>query len=161
MLSTGMRLSDALNMTIGKYMEATSDYHDFIEVDDFIDNAPDDMQGFFDFEPQKTENNQEPTRCMTFNSPESNKFILQNLRRVKNEYLPNKFKNDPNKQKLKKSDALLDQKELFTKTHLYHRVYLQCMVVKIKNYKNGILTKSIKPSTMEKLALKIMISMLI
>lgn len=115
MLSTGMRLSDALNMTIGKYMEATSDYHDFIEVDDFIDNAPDDMQGFFDFEPQKTENNQEPTRCMTFNSPESNKFILQNLRRVKNEYLPNKFKNDPNKQKLKKSDALFGSKRTFYK----------------------------------------------
>ena len=116
MLSTGMRLSDALNLTIGQYMDSTSYHHNFVEVDDFIDNAPDDMRGFFDFEPQKTKNNTIPTRCITYSSPESNKFILQNLRRVKNEYLPKKFKNDPEKQKLKKSDSLFGSKGSFYKT---------------------------------------------
>lgn len=108
MLSTGFRISDCLNLTIGEYMEATSDYHDFIEVDDFIDNAPDDMMGFWDFEPQKTI--KDHTRCKTFNSPESNKFILQNLRRLKNEYMPKKSKKIKKELKLTKSDALFGSK---------------------------------------------------
>ena len=36
-------------------MENTSDYHNFIDVNDFIDNAPDDMIGTWEFHPHKTE----------------------------------------------------------------------------------------------------------
>ena len=113
MLSTGFRISDCLNLTIGEYMEATSDYHDFVDVDDFIDNAPDDMMGFWDFEPQKTI--KDHTRCKTFNSPESNKFILQNLRRLKNEYMPRKSEKIKKELKLTKSDALFGSKRGYYK----------------------------------------------
>ena len=109
MLSSGLRITDCLNKTIGDYMDATSDYHDFVEVDEFIDNAPDDMMGFWDFEPHKTQ--KKHTICRTFNSPESNKFILQNLRRIKNEYMPKKSK----ELKLTKSDALFGSKQGFYK----------------------------------------------
>lgn len=108
MLSSGFRIYDCLNLTIGDYMEATSDFHDFVEVDDFIDNASDNMFGYWNFEPHKTE--RKHTLCKTFNSPESNKFILQNLRRLKNEYMPRKSKRIKKELKLTKSDALFGSK---------------------------------------------------
>ena len=108
MISTGFRIYDCLDLTIGEYMEATSDFHDFVEVDDFIDNAPDDMRGYWDFEPHKTRNKH--TLCKTFNSEESNKFILQNLRRLKNEYMPRKSKRIKKELKFSKSDALFGSK---------------------------------------------------
>ena len=49
-------------------------------VDDFIDNAPDDMIGFWDLIPHKESKND--IRCKTFNSGESSNLILQNLRRI-------------------------------------------------------------------------------
>ncbi|MBQ2831800.1 hypothetical protein [Methanobrevibacter sp.] len=88
MLSSGIRLGDCLKFTIGDFMKATSDFHEFVDVDDFIDNAPQDMMGFWDFKPNKTKRH--GILCKTFNSPESSNYILQNLRRVKNEYLPKK-----------------------------------------------------------------------
>ena len=112
MLSSGIRIYDCLNFTIGDYMDATSEYHDFVEVEDFIDNAPDYMMGYWEFEPHKTE--KKHTLCKTFNSPESNKFILQNVRRVKNEYMPKKSTKSK-KLKLTKSDALFGSKRGFYK----------------------------------------------
>lgn len=103
LLSTGMRLSDALALDIGTYMKATSDFHDFVEVDDFIDNAPEKMMGYFRFEPIKTQRNH--TECATFNSYESNAFILANLRRIKNSYIPAKKKKGI-EIKLTKKDSL-------------------------------------------------------
>lgn len=38
--SSGMRISDALSQSIGDFMDATSEYHDFVDVEEFIDNAP-------------------------------------------------------------------------------------------------------------------------
>ena len=115
MLSTGFRVGDALDVTIGEYMEKTSDFHIFVEVDDFIDNAPDDMMGYWDFYPHKTKNNIHPSLCRTFNSPESNKFILQNLRRVKNDYLPNKKKKIHKELKLTKEDSIFGSKRTYYK----------------------------------------------
>lgn len=109
MLSSGFRIYDCLNLTIGEYMEATSDFHDFVEVEDFIDNAPDDMRGYWDFEPHKTE--KKHTMCKTFNSEESNRVILQNLRRIKNEYMPKKSKRIKKELKLTKSDSLFGSKQ--------------------------------------------------
>ena len=113
MLSSGFRIRDCLNLTIGDYMKATSDFHNFVEVDDFIDNAPDDMMGYWEFEPQKTKNKH--TLCKTFNSEESNKFILQNLRRIKNEYMPKKSKKIKKELKLTKSDSLFGSKRGYYK----------------------------------------------
>lgn len=86
--STGMRLGDALSMTIGDFMEATSEYHDFVDVVDFIDNAPDDMIGQWEFKPQKTIRSKK-TKCITFNSTHTSNLILQNLRHIKDQYIPN------------------------------------------------------------------------
>ena len=36
---SGVRLSDALKLTINDLMIATSDYHNYVDVNEFIDNA--------------------------------------------------------------------------------------------------------------------------
>ena len=84
--SSGMRISDALSLTIGDFMEATKDQHTFIDVNEFIDHAPSDMIGQWYFHPQKTQKFEIP--CLTFNDPETSNLILQHLRKIKNEYIP-------------------------------------------------------------------------
>lgn len=116
MLSTGFRRLDVINFTISDFMEATKEYHSFVDVDEFIDNAPDDMIGYWDFIPHKTLRTQIP--CKTFNSRESSNLILQHLRRVKNEYIPRKNKKDGLNLKLEKSDALFGSREKYYKGHL-------------------------------------------
>lgn len=118
MLSTGLRRWDVAELTIGDFMEATRkmEYHNFVEVDDFIDNAPDDMIGFWDLIPHKESKNEIP--CKTFNSPESSNLILQNLRRIKNVYHPNKLKKDKIELKLEKSDALFGSRKKHYKESL-------------------------------------------
>ena len=102
--SSGMRISDALSLSIGDFMEATRDYHNFIDVNDFIDNAPADMIGTWYFHPQKTMKFQVP--CLTFNDPETSNLILQHLRKIKNDYIPYaKQKYDYDKV-MSKNDAL-------------------------------------------------------
>lgn len=116
MLSSGVRRLDVINFTIGDFMEATKEYHDFVDVDEFIDNAPDDMIGYWDFIPHKNKRLGIP--CKTFNSRESSNLILQHLRRVKNVYMPNKNKKDGLSLKLEKSDALFGSREKHFKGHL-------------------------------------------
>ncbi len=118
MLSTGLRRWDVSELTIGDFMEATRKmgYHNFVEVDDFIDNAPDDMIGFWDLIPHKESKND--IRCKTFNSSESSNLILQNLRRIKNEYIPNKYRKDKIEIKLEKSDALFGSRMKYYKKSL-------------------------------------------
>ena len=116
MLSSGVRRLDVINFTIGDFMEATKEYHDFVDVDEFIDNAPDDMIGYWDFIPHKNKRLGIP--CKTFNSRESSNLILQHLRRVKNVYMPNKNKKDGLNLKLEKSDALFGSREKHFKGHL-------------------------------------------
>lgn len=102
--STGMRLRDALSLEIGDFMMATSDYHDFNDVTEFIDKAPADMIGSWYFHPSKTQRYN--VACQTFNDPETSNLILQNLRRIKNEYLPYKNRKDNIELKISKKDAL-------------------------------------------------------
>jgi len=102
--SSGMRVSDALSFTIGDFMNATSDYHDFVDVEDFIDNAPDDMIGTWVFEPQKTRKHH--VKCITFNSAHASNMILQNLRHIKNHYMPYKNRAEGLKLTNKKKDPL-------------------------------------------------------
>lgn len=90
--STGMRIGDALSITVGGFMKATSDYHDYVNVDDFIDNAPEDMIGQWIFTPTKTRRH--GIKCITFNSTHSSNLILQSLRHLKNQYMPKKNKED-------------------------------------------------------------------
>ena len=111
LMSSGMRIRDASLLTIGDFMEATRDYHDFVDINEFIDNAPRDMIGTWYFHPHKTRKFEVP--CLTFNDPESSNLIIQNLRKLKNqysEYVKKKYGID---REMSKSDALFGSQ----KTH--------------------------------------------
>lgn len=105
LISTGMRIHDATSLTIGDFMEATKDYHNSVDVDDFIDNAPEDMMGYWQFNPHKTKRFNH-IECQTFNSPESSNLILQNLRKIKTEYIPYAKKKYGVELTMSKNDAL-------------------------------------------------------
>lgn len=109
--STGMRISDALSLTIGDFMKATAEYHNFNDAEDFIDNAPQDMMGYWSFHPKKTQRH--GIVCKTFNSQESSNYILQNLRRIKNEYIPAKNKKNNLNLKLDKNSALFGSRNQY------------------------------------------------
>lgn len=113
LMSSGMRISDALSLTIGDFMKATQENHNCVDVNDFIDNAPADMIGTWYFHPQKTRKFQIP--CLTFNDPESSNFILQHLRKIKNEYIPYAKKKYNIDKVISKDDALFgSQKSMYT-----------------------------------------------
>ncbi|MBQ2832580.1 hypothetical protein [Methanobrevibacter sp.] len=116
LMSTGMRLSDALSLSIGDYMNATSQYHDYVTVEDFIDNAPADMMGYWKFNPGKTQRFN--IECQTFNDPESNNLILQHLRKLKDEYYPNKNQEKGLNLKPSKDDALFGSQKAYFKRNL-------------------------------------------
>lgn len=109
LMSTGMRLKDALNLTIGDYMQATSEHHNYADVNEFIDNAPQNMIATYDFYPEKTKKFK--TRCITFSDPETNNLIIQNLRKIKNETLPAMNKKLNSEFTISKSDALFASKK--------------------------------------------------
>ena len=76
--STGMRLYDALSLTIDDFIEATSDQHKYYNINDFLDNAPQDLLGYWVFTPNKTK--KLGVECRVCNTPESSNHILLNLR---------------------------------------------------------------------------------
>lgn len=100
---TGMRLSDALSLTIGDFMKATGEYHDITEVDEFLDKAPQDMIGFWDFYPQKTKKRKIP--CKVCNTPEASNLGLLYLRQRRDSINKMNEKNGTDLA-LAKSDAL-------------------------------------------------------
>lgn len=104
LMSAGMRIKDALSLTIGDFMEATREYHNFTDVNEFIDNAPADMIGQWYFHPNKTKKFK--VKCLTFNDPETTNLILQHLRKIKNEYIPYAKKKYDYDKVMLKSDAL-------------------------------------------------------
>ena len=67
-----MRINDTLNLRIGDFIEATSEYHNFMNVEDFIDNAPQNMIATYDFYHEKTRKFK--IRCITFTDTETNNF---------------------------------------------------------------------------------------
>lgn len=76
--STGIRISDVLNFKIEDYIIATQKYHNCVTLNDFLQNATDDMMGFFEFTPSKTRKS--GLVCKVCNSKESNKYILMSLK---------------------------------------------------------------------------------
>ena len=110
---TGLRLGDALKLTLDDFMTGTKEYHDFIEVDDFIDNAPKDMICTLELIPHKTKRFN--LQCITFIGPETCNLILQNFKRIKNEYLPKINKEQELNLKVSKSDALFGNKRKYYK----------------------------------------------
>lgn len=116
LMSSGMRIKDALSLTIGDFMEATQEYHHYNDIDEFINNAPQDMMGSWNFHPHKTQRFN--IECQTFNDPESSNLILQNLRKIKNEYIPTKNKKQNLELTLNKSDALFGSARSNFKGHI-------------------------------------------
>jgi len=114
--STGMRIGDATKLTIGDFMEATSEYHNYSDVNEFIDNAPSDMIGTWYFNPSKTQRFN--IACLTFNDPETSNLILQNLRRIKNEYIPYIKEKHDIVLTISKNDALFGSEKSNYKGHL-------------------------------------------
>ena len=106
---TGLRLNDALNLTLGQFMESTTEYHNYIDVNEFIDKAPDDMIGILEIYPQKTKRFN--LLCITGIGPETCNLILQNLRKIKNEYFPFMNKKHDLNLKFTKDDALFGNKQ--------------------------------------------------
>ena len=113
---SGLRLTDALQLDIGMFMQGTKDYHDFIEVEDFIDNAPKDMICILELTPHKTKRFN--VSCITGMGPETCNLILQNLRKIKNEYLPYINKKKDLDLQMSKSDALFGNKQKYFKGHM-------------------------------------------
>ncbi len=114
---TGLRLGDALQLTVDDFMTGTQEYHDFIEVDDFIDNAPADMICTLEIIPEKTKRFN--LQCITFIGPETCNLILQNFRRIKNEYFPRIKKEQDLDLKLTKADSLFGNKREYYKGPLH------------------------------------------
>ena len=132
--STGMRLGDALRKTLGDYMEATSEYHNYTDVNEFIENAPQDMIATWVFYPEKTKKFRIP--CVTFSDPETNNLILQDLRKIKNEYLPRLNKEKGLNLKLTKDDALFASRKDNYKGHLAPRSVSDMFYKKNKKLRN-------------------------
>lgn len=75
--STGFRINDLVRFSIEDFMEATREHHNLFEVDEFIENAPYDMMGFWVITPQKTK--KIDLECRVCNTPESSNYILDSL----------------------------------------------------------------------------------
>ena len=76
--TTGLRIHDALNqLTIEKFIEATSEHHHYYDVDEFINYAPHDITPYWVFTPYKTR--KLGLECKVCNTPETTHYLLQSL----------------------------------------------------------------------------------
>lgn len=100
---TGIRLGDALSFTIQDFMEATYNYHKCNEIDEFLEKAPEDMMGYWDFTPSKTRKHS--IECKVYNTGESSNLILKSLHHRSERIMKLNEKHGLNL-KLEKQDAL-------------------------------------------------------
>lgn len=94
MASTGVRRHDAIHtFKIEDFIEACSDYTDAVFLDDFLDEAKDNMVPYFEFIPHKTKKTGLP--CKVCCSNESANLIIRSLKlRLKSIEKHNKTYND-------------------------------------------------------------------
>lgn len=85
MASTGLRRSDICNLNISDFINATKEYHDCKNIDEFLDYAPQDMIPFFSFYPQKTSKHN--IQCKVCCTPEASNMLLLMLRERRNYYM--------------------------------------------------------------------------
>lgn len=79
MASTGVRRYDVINsFKIEDFIEACSDYVDAMFLDEFLEEAPQDMIPYFEFIPHKTKKTGLP--CKVCCSAEASNFIIQSLK---------------------------------------------------------------------------------
>ena len=108
MAHTGIRTGDVINMfTIESFMKATEEYHNCTELDDFLENAPDDMVGYWEFIPKKTRKHN--VECKVYNTAESSNLILRSLHMRKESIRRINEKNNTSLH-LEKTDALFSSR---------------------------------------------------
>ncbi|MDO5827253.1 MAG: tyrosine-type recombinase/integrase [Methanobrevibacter sp.] len=104
MAHTGIRTGDVIKVfTIEDFMKATWKYHECTELEMFLENAPMDMIGYWEFIPKKTKKYN--VECKVYNTAESSNLILKSLHR-RAESIENINKKKGTDYKLEKSDAL-------------------------------------------------------
>lgn len=84
MATTGMRRTDLSSLNVIDFFDATKDYHNFNNITDFINSAPDNMIGFFSFKPHKTR--KFDIECKVCCTPETSNAILLMLRERQKKY---------------------------------------------------------------------------
>lgn len=107
MAHTGIRLKDVTSFKIQDFMKATEKYHHCTEIDEFLEKAPQDMMGFWEFIPHKTKKHN--ILCKVPNSPESSNLLLNSLRQRKKSIERYNKKYGTNL-KLEKTDALFSSR---------------------------------------------------
>lgn len=107
MAHTGIRIGDVRNLTIEDFMKATYKYHECSEIDDFLEKAPKDMIGYWQFIPQKTKKHN--IECKVYNTAESSNLILNSLHRRQSSIEKINQKKGTN-YKLEKSDSLFSSR---------------------------------------------------
>ena len=116
--STGFRVGDISRFTIGDFIQATYEYHHCTELEDFLNQAPKNMMGYWEFYPHKTQRKE--IKCKTFNTPESSNYILDYLKYRKSKIILSNRKNNT-KVVMKKSDGLFAPSRDIRKKHYVHR----------------------------------------
>lgn len=107
MAHTGIRIGDVRNLNIEDFMKATYKYHECSEIDDFLEKAPKDMIGYWQFIPQKTKKHN--IECKVYNTAESSNLILNSLHRRQSSIEKINQKKGTN-YKLEKSDSLFSSR---------------------------------------------------
>ena len=78
MASTGIRRFDTLDFKINDYLEATYNYHETLDLDEFMETYHNNMVGYWEFTPHKTIKS--GLVCKTCNSGESSNYIIESLK---------------------------------------------------------------------------------
>ena len=115
MAHTGIRTGDVLNFRISDFMKATYSNHECSELDDFLEKAPWDMIGYWEFIPKKTRKHN--VECKVYNTAESSNLILKSLHRRQASIEKINQKKGTNL-KLEKHDALFSSRNQNFKTKM-------------------------------------------
>lgn len=147
---TGIRIGDVRNLRISDFMKATYKYHECTEIDDFLEKAPEDMMGYWQFKPQKTIKHD--IECKVYNTAESSNLILKSLLRRQSSIEKLNEKKGTNL-KLEKNDYLFSSRNknfkgqindqtittLFVRRNIELRKYNERLLY--QEYHNGCISK--------------------
>lgn len=111
---TGIRTADIINFKIKDFMKATYKYHECTELDEFLEKAPDDMIGYWEFKPRKTLRHN--IKCKVYNTQESSNLILKSLH-ARKKSIENRNKKYGKNDRLEKNDALFSSRMKDYKGH--------------------------------------------
>lgn len=134
MASTGVRRYDVVNtFKIEDFIEACSDYTDAVFLDDFLEDAPQDMVPYFEFIPNKTANSGLP--CKVCCSSEASNLILESLKA--------RVKSVEKRNEIHGTDLVLDEESpLFSSKQKYYvGKYCETTITVVFAKKNQLLIK--------------------